>query len=154
MYDKNNYDYTKKPDALWAKVEGVYELTYVSEPKSGQSGSFVPMFGAVYFIDKNDKKGGYSTINMTADDELVDTVKRLQLKKGDRIHITGTLGQRKETRFKSDKGEDIYTATIRLTSIALANVEQSEQPRETPKPKPQSNNTPTLPEIADDDLPF
>jgi hypothetical protein len=158
-------DYEKKEyaqNALWTKVEGVFEITNVGKlsQSSFGEGGYIFLFGAVYFINEG-KKQGFSTINMTADGALADKIDGLGLKNGERIHIVGTLGQKKENRFKDANGKDIYYSTIRLKSLELVTEFETVKP-DTPKaqqpPKQQYQTKKEQPKaelvILDDDLPF
>lgn len=160
-------DYEKKEypqNALWTKWEGVYEIAYIAPMIetnfNGQSGNFLRGFVATYW-EKEGKRMGMASIQFTADGVIAEKINALSPKKGERAHIIGKMSQKKETRFKDDKGQDVYFPTLRVDSFELVNEFETVKPdapkaQQPTKPQYQSKKEQPKAElvILDDDLPF
>jgi len=151
-----------KPNELWTKWEGVYEVSFISAItntnfNNGNS-AFIRGFICTYFL-KEDTKKGYASIQFIADGEVAEQIAESGAQKGDIVHVIGKMSQKKETRYKDDKGNDVFVPTLRVTAYELADKRKTEiKPKYIPPQHKKSQEAPKASAddlvIIEDDLPF
>lgn len=157
---------------LHSTVTGTFEITHISDPVmttyNNAPSRFIRGYVATYFTMKgSDQKKAFVSIQFVADGAIADEIVSLRLSKGDVVEVSGSLSQKKETRFKDDKGQDVFFPTIRVEKMVRVD-EYNSDPRPIPpkqnnyykpyNPVPRKNPPPAttvnVEDIDADDLPF